>query len=59
MTRDEDEEIRAKLREIDEDDDIDVSAWEAEFLESILHKHRGTLSEKQRLSARKIIEKYL
>lgn len=59
MTRDEDVEIRDKLRQIDNDSSIDVSAWEADFLESILHKQTGPLSEKQRIAANKMIDKYL
>lgn len=59
MTRDEDAEIREKLREIDDDEGIDVSAWEADFLESLLHKQTGPLSEKQRTAAQKMIDKYL
>lgn len=59
MTRDEDEELRHELKKVDEDSSIDVTRWEADFLESVLHQQVGALSEKQRDAAKKIIRKYL
>lgn len=53
-----DDEIREALKEIDEDPDVDVKTWEADFLENVLFKYRGPLSAKQREAAEKIIEKY-
>ena len=55
-----DEEIVADLRRIDEDDDIDVTDWEADFLDSVkkMAKPR-VLSPKQRAAAEKMVETYL
>lgn len=53
-----DEAIRNSLRDIDEDEDINVSSWEAGFLDSVLYKYEGPLSEAQRKIANQIIEKY-
>jgi hypothetical protein len=52
-----DAELREKLREIDESDH-DVTKWEAEFLQSVVYAYGGSLSEKQRSAAIKIIGKY-
>lgn len=52
-----DAQLRAALREVDESDH-DVSKWEAEFLQSIVYDYQGSLSQKQRTSAIKIIQKY-
>ncbi len=53
-----DQQLRDLLREIDESDDVDVSAWEAGFIDSVVYKYNGPLSDKQRDSAESIIEKY-
>jgi len=53
-----DAEIRERLQDIDEDDDIDVSSWEAGFIESVVYRYKGPLSDAQREKARQIIEKY-
>lgn len=53
-----DEEIREGLKEIDENEDIDVDSWEAEFIENVVYKYQGPLSEKQRAKAEEIIERY-
>jgi len=53
-----DQEIREALKRIDEDDSIDVTSWEAGFIETVVYKFRGALSPKQRDAAEKIIEKY-
>lgn len=53
-----DEQIRNTLRDIDENEDIDVSSWEAEFIEGIVYDYEGPLSEAQRIKAKQIIEKY-
>lgn len=50
-----DSEIIARLKEIDEGD-ADVTAWEAEFLSTVLGQ--TTLSGKQRAVAMNMIEKY-
>ena len=54
----EDEKLREKLKKIDVLD-VDVSSFEASFLESVLFKYQGPLSEKQRAVARDMIERYL
>lgn len=53
-----DEQLRAALRKIDEDDSVDVTSWEANFIESVVYRYNGPLSPKQRDVAEKIIEKY-
>lgn len=54
-----DDEIIAGLKSIDEDDDVEVTDWEADFLDSVkkMPKPRR-LSEKQRAVAIRMIEKY-
>lgn len=52
-----DAELRDALREID-GSDHDLTRWEADFLNNIVFEYQGGLSEKQRSSAIKIIEKY-
>lgn len=53
----EDAEIREVLIAIDDDDTVDVTDWEAKFIDSVAFK-TFPLSEKQREVAKKIIEKY-
>jgi len=53
-----DEEIRRRLKLIDDDDAVDVTRWEADFIESVVYKYNGPLSDQQRAAAEKIIEKY-
>lgn len=50
------EEIINKLRIIDEDEDVEVTDWEASFLETVLNQ--DWLSVWQKPIALKIIEKY-
>lgn len=45
------------LREIDENEDISVSSWEANFLDSVF-KWDGELTDKQRAKSIEIITKY-
>lgn len=54
-----DDEIIAGLKSIDEDEDVDVTDWEADFLDRIkkMPKPRR-LTEKQRDAAIRMIEKY-
>ena len=54
-----DDKLREQLREIDENEDLEVTSFEASFLESVLFKYSGPLSEKQRAVARDMIERYL
>lgn len=53
--------IRESLNQIDNDDDIDVTTWEAGFLESVIRGDQTGkyLSERQILVAESMIEKYL
>lgn len=55
-----DDEIIVGLKEIDESEDIEVSPWECEFLDSIkkMPKPRR-LTEKQKAKAEEMIERYL
>lgn len=53
-----DSDIRELLQELDNDDDVNVSPWEAEFIENLVYDYGGLLSMKQRESALKILEKY-
>lgn len=55
-----DEELVDGLRRIDEDEDIEVTDWEADFLDSVkkMPKPR-VLSPKQRAVAEKMIDRYL
>lgn len=55
------QELRARLQELDEDEDITVTSWEAEFLETILHgtwANAFQLTNRQVETAEKILEKY-
>lgn len=53
-----DQELREALHEIDESDDINVTSWEAEFIESVAFQSFN-LSLKQRATIEKMIERYL
>ncbi len=54
-----DSELRDALREIDDDDNQDVTTFEADFINSVCFKNASRhLSDKQREVARQIIEKY-
>lgn len=53
----EDAEIREALVAIDDNESIDVTDWEAKFIDSVAFK-TFPLSEKQREVANKIIAKY-
>jgi hypothetical protein len=52
-----DEELRARLREIDEGEAA-VTEWEANFLESVVYKYHGPLSDRQRDAALELIDRY-
>lgn len=54
-----DEELRETLRDIDQADEIDVDSWEADFIENVLYKYKGPLSDAQREKAQEIIDKYM
>lgn len=53
--------LKAGLKEIDNSEDIDVTPWEANFLETCLRGYSTGryLSERQIPVAEKMIEKYL
>lgn len=53
--------IKAALKEIDNSEDIDVTTWEANFLETCLRGYTAGryLSERQIEVAERMIEKYL
>lgn len=54
-----DETIRKELKAIDEDETVEVSSKEADFIESILYKYpKSSLSAQQASWALNIIEKY-
>jgi len=51
--------LRERLTKLDQDDDVTVSSWEADFIESVCFKKKNSqLSEKQRDLAEKILAKY-
>jgi len=52
-----DRDIVDALRELDESEDIDVSSWEANFLDSVF-KWDGELTDRQREKSIEIIKKY-
>lgn len=51
-------ELRDQLKFIDKNEDIEVSRFEANFLENVLYRYRGPLSSRQKEIARQILEKY-
>ena len=53
-----DESIREQLREIDSNEEIECTSWEADFLDHVLFKYDGPLSTKQKDVAQRIIQKY-
>lgn len=53
-----DERLREQLLDIDNDEDTDVSRFEADFIESICFIYKGPLSAKQRATAQNIIDRY-
>lgn len=53
-----DEELREELKAIDKNEDIDVDSWEAGFIENVVYKYKGPLTEAQRTKAEQIVEKY-
>jgi len=57
-SRKSDRDIREQLTEID-NGEFEVSSYEANFLESVLYKYTGPLSERQRAVALEMIERYL
>ena len=54
-----DEQLRGYLEEIDEDDEIEVDSFEANFLQTILCEWEGEMTEKQRGVAIRMCERYL
>lgn len=52
-----DDEIRSRLKDLDEAD-VRVTTWEANFIESVLYKFKGRLSDRQRATAATMFEKY-
>ena len=57
MTYDDDS-VKQLLTEIDNDETITVSQWEADFLETVLFKQTFPLTVNQTRCALNIIEKY-
>lgn len=53
-----DDDIKMLLMELDEDEDTDVTDWEANFLENVVYNHIGPLTAKQREAALNMLEKY-
>lgn len=49
--------IFERLKELDEAEDVEVSHWEAQFIES-LFRRPGGLSDKQKAVAMKILEEH-
>ncbi len=54
-----DGEIRRRLQDVDEDDEVTVSTWEAGFIEGVVYKNSAwSLTDQQRKIAMQILEKY-
>ena len=53
-----DEELREELRDLDVSEHVEMDSYEADFIESVVYQYKGTLSDKQRKLAERIIEKY-
>jgi len=55
-----DSQLMDMLHDVDEDDDVDVTSWEAEFIDSIFKQYDkyGRLTEKQRAKVLEIVEEY-
>lgn len=53
-----DQDLRDRLKTIDESTDVDVTGWEGEFLDNVVYKQQGRLTTKQRETALKILEQY-
>ena len=57
-----DDQLRDALNDIDNDDDINVSSWEANFIDSLLYKNREKywkLTPKQRGICFRMVDNYL
>ena len=53
-----DYEIKDRLREIGDDEDVRLTRWEIDFCENVGHKCQRSLSPAQRESALELIERY-
>ncbi len=53
-----DEELRDELTALDISEHVTVESWEADFIESVVFRYHGPLSEAQRKKAEQIVEKY-
>lgn len=53
-----DNDLRDMLKELDKDEDIEVSSWEASFIEDIAYKTLGDLTDRQREKIIQILAKY-
>jgi hypothetical protein len=52
------EKFRRRLRRLDESDSHDVTSWEASFIDSVVYKYDGPLSQKQIETAEVILDRY-
>lgn len=53
-----DADIIEELREIDMNEDIELNSWEADFMENMLYKWEGPLTQQQRTKAEEITGRY-
>jgi len=54
-----DEELRVRLHELDNNDNINVTSWEANFIESILYTNKDRkLTDKQKTTIKDLLSKY-
>jgi len=53
-----DDNIKDRLKELDESDEHTVTSWEANFIETVVYNWNGELTEGQRQSGLQILEKY-
>ena len=53
-----DDHLREVLLAIDESEDICVTSWEADFIESAVYQWKGEWTPKQRRTVMAIVDKY-
>ncbi len=54
-----DEELREELRDLDVSEHVEMDSYEADFIENVVYRQKGPLTEKQRKKAEQILEKYM
>lgn len=54
-----DSDLIDELKRIDADEDLEVTDFEADFLDTIIRSHQEYLSPKQRAVAKRMVDEYL